>query len=64
MTVESAEIPAMPNGGELPGSDGDLTRCRDAEITADTIIPAGLGDKLDLDSTLGCLTRQADNGPG
>jgi len=31
----------------LPGSDGDLTRCHD--ITTDTIIPAGLGDKLDLD---------------
>jgi hypothetical protein len=39
----------MPNSPELPGSDGDLTRCHDADITTDTIIPAGLGDKLDLD---------------
>ena len=39
----------MPNGPALPGSDGDLTRCHHAEITTDTIIPAGLGDKLDLD---------------
>jgi 5-methylcytosine-specific restriction endonuclease McrA len=40
---------AMPNGPALPGSDGDLARCHDADITTDTIIPAGLGDKLDLD---------------
>jgi 5-methylcytosine-specific restriction endonuclease McrA len=39
----------MPNGPSLPGSDGDLTSCHDAQITTDTIIPAGLGDKLDLD---------------
>ena len=40
---------AMPNGPALPGSDGELARCHDADITTDTIIPAGLGDKLDLD---------------
>ncbi len=39
----------MPNAPALPGSDGDLTRCHHADITTDTIIPAGLGDKLDLD---------------
>jgi hypothetical protein len=39
----------MPNGPALPGSDGELARCHDAGITTDTIIPAGLGDKLDLD---------------
>jgi hypothetical protein len=39
----------MPNGPTLPGGDGDLSGCHDALITADTIIPAGLGDKLDLD---------------
>ncbi len=39
----------MPSGPALPGSDGDLAGCHDAEITTDTIIPAGLGDKLDLD---------------
>ncbi|HTZ25976.1 MAG TPA: hypothetical protein VMC83_18425 [Streptosporangiaceae bacterium] len=42
----------MPNGPSLPGSDGDLATCHDAEITADTIVPAGLGDKLDLDLAL------------
>jgi 5-methylcytosine-specific restriction endonuclease McrA len=39
----------MPSGPSLPGSDGDLAGCHDAQITTDTIIPAGLGDKLDLD---------------
>jgi len=41
----------MPNAPVLPGSDGDgdLARCHDADITTGTIIPAGLGDRLDLD---------------
>ena len=39
----------MPDGPALPGSDGDLAGCHDADITTETIIPAGLGDKLDLD---------------
>jgi 5-methylcytosine-specific restriction endonuclease McrA len=39
----------MPNGPALPGSDGDLAHCHHADITTDTIIPAGLSDKLDLD---------------
>ena len=39
----------MPNNSELPGSDGDLTRCHDADITIDTIIPTGLADKFDLE---------------
>jgi 5-methylcytosine-specific restriction endonuclease McrA len=39
----------MPNGPSLPGSDGDLVGCHDAQITTETIIPAGLGDKFDLD---------------
>jgi 5-methylcytosine-specific restriction endonuclease McrA len=39
----------MPSNPGLPGSDGDLSRCHDADITTDTIIPAGLGDQLDLD---------------
>jgi 5-methylcytosine-specific restriction endonuclease McrA len=39
----------MPNGPTLPGSDGDLAACHDAEITTDTIVPTGLADKLDLD---------------
>ncbi len=40
---------AMPASPPLPGSDGDLTRCHHAQITTATIIPAGLGDRLDLD---------------
>jgi len=39
----------MPTGPALPGSDGDLAACHDAEITTDTIVPTGLGDRLDLD---------------
>jgi 5-methylcytosine-specific restriction endonuclease McrA len=39
----------MPTGPALPGSDGDLAGCHDADITTETIVPAGLGDKLDLD---------------
>ncbi len=39
----------MPNSPVLPGSDGDLARCHDADITTETIVPAGLGDRLDLD---------------
>jgi 5-methylcytosine-specific restriction endonuclease McrA len=39
----------MPHGPVLPGSDGDLAGCHDADITTETIIPAGLADKLDLD---------------
>jgi 5-methylcytosine-specific restriction endonuclease McrA len=39
----------VPSSPTLPGSDGDLGRCHDADITTDTIIPTGLGDKLDLD---------------
>jgi hypothetical protein len=39
----------LPSAPDLPGSDGDLTRCHDADITTDTIIPIGLADNLDLD---------------
>jgi len=42
----------MPNNPALPGSDSDLGGCHDADITTGTIIPAGLGDKLDLDLAL------------
>ncbi len=40
--------PMASNPG-LPASDGDLARCHDAEITIDTIIPAGLAGKFDLE---------------
>jgi 5-methylcytosine-specific restriction endonuclease McrA len=39
----------LPSAPALPGSDGDLGRCHDADITTDTIVPIGLADKLDLD---------------
>jgi 5-methylcytosine-specific restriction endonuclease McrA len=39
----------LPNAPGLPGSDGDLARCHDADITTETIIPIGLADKPDLD---------------
>ena len=42
-------VPACP---PLPDADGDITSQHAADITADTIIPAGLGDKLDLDFTI------------
>ena len=48
----------MPSSPALPGSDGDLARCHDADITTETIIPAGLGDKLDLDLAIwACLAN-------
>ena len=48
----------MPNAPALPGSDGDLTRCHHADITTDTIIPAGLADKLDLELAIwACLAN-------
>ena len=47
-----------PRSLSLPGSDGDLGRCHDADITTQTIIPAGLGDKLDLDLAIwACLAN-------
>jgi hypothetical protein len=39
----------MPNNPGLPGSDGDLAGCHPADITTETIIPAGLADKFDLE---------------
>jgi hypothetical protein len=39
----------VPSAPALPGSDGDLAHCHDADITTDTIVPIGLADKLDLD---------------
>jgi hypothetical protein len=39
----------LPNAPHLPDSDGDLTRCHNADITTDTIIPIGLADQPDLD---------------
>jgi 5-methylcytosine-specific restriction endonuclease McrA len=39
----------VPSAPDLPGSDGNLAGCHDADITTDTIVPIGLADKLDLD---------------
>jgi 5-methylcytosine-specific restriction endonuclease McrA len=48
----------IPNSPALPGSDGDPAGCHDADITTETIIPAGLGDKLDLDLAIwACLAN-------
>jgi 5-methylcytosine-specific restriction endonuclease McrA len=42
----------VPSAPALPGSDGDLARCHDADITTDTIVPIGLADKFDLDMAI------------
>ena len=42
----------VPSAPALPGSDGDLAHCHDADITTDTIVPIGLADKLDLDMAI------------
>jgi 5-methylcytosine-specific restriction endonuclease McrA len=39
----------LPSAPDLPGSDGDLARCHDSDITTETIVPIGLADRLDLD---------------
>jgi Domain of unknown function (DUF222)/HNH endonuclease len=46
---DGTPIPASP---PLPTSSGDLTTCHQATITDDTIIPSGLGDRLDLDHAI------------
>jgi hypothetical protein len=42
---DGTPVPASP---QLPGGDGDLGQWHDGDITAETIIPSALGDKLDL----------------
>jgi Domain of unknown function (DUF222)/HNH endonuclease len=44
--ADGTPIPACP---PLPAVSGDIATRHDADITADTIIPAGLGDRLNLD---------------
>jgi len=44
--ADGTPIPASP---QLPPISGEITDWHDADITADSIIPAGLGDRLDLD---------------
>jgi hypothetical protein len=43
--LDGTPVPASP---QLPGGDGDLGQWHDADITAETVIPSALGDKLDL----------------
>jgi hypothetical protein len=43
---DGTAVPACP---PLPGSDGRIQDCHDAEITPETIIPPWYGEKLDLD---------------
>jgi len=42
----------MPGSPQLSAPAGGISNCHDAAITPDTIIPAGLGDKLDLHLTI------------
>jgi hypothetical protein len=42
----------VPNCPRLPEADADLSSQHQADITAHTIIPAGLADKFDLDQTI------------
>ena len=42
----------LPNCPQLPQPRGGIASQHAADVTADTIIPAGLGDKLDLDFTI------------
>jgi 5-methylcytosine-specific restriction endonuclease McrA len=42
----------MPNSPPLAGARGDITSQHTADITSDTIIPAGLADKFDLGQTI------------
>jgi hypothetical protein len=39
----------LPSSPALPGPEGTIEDCHDAEITPDTIIPAWYGEHLDLD---------------
>jgi hypothetical protein len=48
MTVTLQDGTPVPASPQLPGGDGNLGRWHDADITAETVIPSGLGDKLDL----------------
>src|SRR5260221_2270517 len=52
------EHPHRPHHDRAEDGDGDLASCHDAQITTDTIIPAGLADKLDLDLAIwACLAN-------
>jgi hypothetical protein len=42
----------LPNCPRIPEADGDLSSRYAADITADTIVPAGLADKFDLGLTI------------
>ncbi len=42
----------MPASPQLPGANGAITSYYDADITDRTIVPAGLGDKLNLDMAI------------
>jgi 5-methylcytosine-specific restriction endonuclease McrA len=48
----------VPNAPGLPGGAEDIDTCHDALVTAETIVPAGLADKFDLEmSTWACLAN-------
>ena len=57
----------IPNCPRLPEADGDFSSQHAADITADSIIPAGLADKFDLDLTIWASfanARLAEERPG
>jgi len=48
----------VPNSPALPGGDPDLAACHDALITAETIVPAGLADRFNLEMAIwACLAN-------
>ena len=51
-TVSRPDGTVIPASPPLPGGDGDLESWHGAAVTSDTIIPAGLGDRLDLHQTI------------
>jgi hypothetical protein len=52
---------AIPASPALPGTDGTIIGCHDAEITAETIVPAWYGERLDLDYAIATFFANAAN---
>jgi 5-methylcytosine-specific restriction endonuclease McrA len=48
----------VPNSPVLPGGGPDLAACHDALVTAETIVPAGLADRFNLEMAIwACLAN-------
>jgi hypothetical protein len=50
---------AIPTSPALPGADGAIEDCHQADITPDTIIPPWYGERLDLDYAIGVCFANA-----